>query len=289
MGGEPARGGAHAVRLSIRVKRDKSPRQVIQGNVCRVVARPAADSVKIGTFAGGFIFHAYFRARGIIDGAVVMNLESLRECEGLRMRLPDVRVAESCVGTRALGPGLRSAVWVQGCPFRCRGCIAPDWIPQRPAREVRPDDLAAELLADPAVTGLTFSGGEPMAQATALAAVIRAARRKRDVTLICFTGYRLGELGRRPPDPGVGDLLAETDVLIDGRYVAARNDNRGLRGSDNQRVHMLTDRLSAVYEDLAGGPRRTEIRLRERSAMLVGVPDQVAAGAFGVLASRGQR
>ena len=61
-----------------------------------------------------------------------------------------------------------------------------------------------------------------MAQATALAAVIRAARRKRDVTLICFTGYRLGELGRRPPDPGVGDLLAETDVLIDGRYVAAR-------------------------------------------------------------------
>ncbi len=128
-----------------------------------------------------------------------------------------------------------------------------------------------------------------MAQATALAAVIRAARRKRDVTLICFTGYRLAELGRRPPDPGVGDLLAETDVLIDGRYVAARNDNRGLRGSDNQRVHMLTDRLAAVYEDLAGGPRRTEIRLRERSAMLVGVPDQVAAGAFEVLASQGQR
>ena len=205
------------------------------------------------------------------------------------MRLPDVQVAESCTGTRALGPGLRSAVWVQGCPFRCRGCIAPDWIPQRPVREVRPDDLAAELLADPAVTGLTFSGGEPMAQATALAAVIRAARRKRDVTLICFTGYRLAELGRRPPDPGVGDLLAETDVLIDGRYVAARNDNHGLRGSDNQRVHMLTDRLAAVYEELAGGPRRTEIRLRERSAMLVGVPDQVAAGAFEVLASQGQR
>jgi anaerobic ribonucleoside-triphosphate reductase activating protein len=206
------------------------------------------------------------------------------------MRLPDVQVAASCVGTRALGPGLRSAVWVQGCPFRCAGCIAPDWIPQRPpAREVHPDDLAAELLADPDVTGLTFSGGEPMAQAAALAAVIRAARRTRDVTLICFTGYRLAELGRRPPGPGVGDLLAEIDVLIDGRYVAARNDNRGLRGSDNQRVHMLTDRLAAAYEDLAGGPRRTEIRLRERSAMLVGVPDRVAAGAFEALASRGQQ
>jgi anaerobic ribonucleoside-triphosphate reductase activating protein len=154
---------------------------------------------------------------------------------------------------------------------------------------VCPEALAAELLADPGVSGLTFSGGEPMAQATALAAVIRAARRVRDVSLVCFTGYRLAELRRRPPDPGVGDLLAEADVLIDGRYVAARNDNRGLRGSDNQRVHVLTDRLADAYADLAGGPRLTEIRLRGRSAMLVGVPDRMAAGAFEALAPGGQR
>ena len=205
------------------------------------------------------------------------------------MAVPDVRVAETCVGTRALGPGLRSAIWVQGCPFRCAGCLAPDWIPQRPARNVRPGELAAELLADSGVTGLTFSGGEPMMQASAMAAVIRAARRARDVTLICFTGYRLSELRRMPPDPAVDDLLAETDVLIDGRYVAARNDSRGLRGSDNQRVHMLTDRLAGAYADLVSGPRRTEIRLRARSAMLVGVPDRRAVSAFEALAPREQR
>jgi anaerobic ribonucleoside-triphosphate reductase activating protein len=209
-----------------------------------------------------------------------MNVKPLLKGEG-RERPLAVQVAETCVGTRALGPGLRSAVWVQGCPFRCPGCIAPDWIPQRPARGVLPEDLAAELLADPAVTGLTFSGGEPMAQATALAAVIRSARRGRDVTLI-------SELRRRPPDSGVGELLAQTDVLIDGRYVASRNDNRGLRGSDNQRVHLLTGRLAGAYEGLAGGPRLTEIRLRERSAMLVGVPDRAAADAFEVLVPGGQ-
>jgi len=205
------------------------------------------------------------------------------------MAVPDVRVAETCIGTRSLGPGLRSAVWVQGCPFRCAGCLAPDWIPQRPARNVRPGELAAELLADSGVTGLTFSGGEPMMQASAMAAVIRAARRARDVTLICFTGYRLSELRRMPPDPAVDDLLAETDVLIDGRYVAARNDSRGLRGSDNQRVHMLTDRLAGAYADLVSGPRRAEIRLRARSAMLVGVPDRRAVSAFEALAPREQR
>ena len=150
----------------------------------------------------------------------------------------------------------------------------------RPAREVRPADLAAELLADPGVTGLTFSGGEPMAQAAGLAAVIEIARRQRDLTLICFTGYRLAELRDRPPGPGVAELLAQTDVLIDGRYVAASNDGRGLRGSSNQQVHMLTGRLADAAAELAGGPRRTEIRLRDRSALLVGVPDRAVAEAF---------
>lgn len=191
------------------------------------------------------------------------------------------------MGTRALGPGLRSAVWVQGCPFRCAGCIAPDWIPLDGGRTVWVPDLAAELLADPAVTGLTFSGGEPMLQATALAELARCARRERDVTLIVFTGFRLEELRREPPGPGVSDLLEESDVLIDGRYVAARNDQRGLRGSDNQRVHLLTSRLRGCYADLTAGPRRTEIRLRPASALLVGVPAAPAARAFAALEHRG--
>lgn len=142
-----------------------------------------------------------------------------------------------------------------------------------------PAELAAELLADPGVTGLTFSGGEPMAQAAGLAQVIAIARRHRDLTLICFTGYRLAALTARP-GPGVADLLAQTDVLIDGPYVAARNDDRGLRGSDNQQVHFLTGRLVAEAAELRSGPRRTQIRLRGDSALLVGVPSQPVAKAF---------
>jgi pyruvate-formate lyase-activating enzyme len=39
-----------------------------------------------------------------------------------------LNIAATCQATYALGPGLRSAVWVQGCPFRCPGCISPDWV-----------------------------------------------------------------------------------------------------------------------------------------------------------------
>jgi anaerobic ribonucleoside-triphosphate reductase activating protein len=197
-----------------------------------------------------------------------------------------VQVAATCVGTRALGPGLRSVLWVQGCPFHCAGCIAPGWIPQRTARIVHPGDLADELLADPGVTGLTFSGGEPMVQAAALAEVARYARRIRALTLICFTGYRLARLRSNPPAPGVPALLDQADVLIDGRYVAALNDDRGLRGSSNQRVHFLSGRLTAARDELESGPRRAEFRFREDTATLVGVPAQAVAQAFGKVLRR---
>ncbi|GGS54851.1 4Fe-4S single cluster domain-containing protein [Actinokineospora fastidiosa] len=186
-----------------------------------------------------------------------------------------LRVAATCVGTRALGPGVRSVVWVQGCPFRCRGCVAPEWIPEEGGRSVAVADLADEVLADPDVDGLTLSGGEPMAQAAALAELVGVVRARRDVSVVCFTGYTLGRL-RRMPDAAA--LLSEVDVLIDGQYVERLNDGVGMRGSANQTVHHLTGRLAGF--DFAGAPRSVEIRVGERDVTLVGVPPK---GLLGVL------
>lgn len=191
-----------------------------------------------------------------------------------------INVAETCIGTRALGPGIRSVVWVQGCPLHCSGCVAPDWIPQRTARLVDPAELADELLADPAVSGLTLSGGEPMMQAGPLAAMVRAARRQRDVTVICYSGFTRAELAERPPSPGVAGLLGQLDVLIDGRYVAAANDDLGLRGSSNQTVHHLTSRLADADDAFVRLPRAAELRVRDTSVLLVGVPPAGLARGF---------
>ncbi len=198
--------------------------------------------------------------------------------------LPWLNVAEICYATRALGPGVRAVVWVQGCCFRCPGCIAPEWIPRRMGRLVAPEDLAVELLHHPEVEGLTFSGGEPMLQASGLAALARAARRRRGLSVVCYTGFTLEELRERPPRPGVADLLAEVDVLIDGLYVSALDDGRGLRGSVNQRVHHLTDR--ARHYDFETGPRRVELQVRNGDVLMVGVPARQSLKALQAFARR---
>lgn len=191
-----------------------------------------------------------------------------------------LRAAAYCTGTSALGPGLRAVVWVQGCPFHCPGCIAPDWIPfNKPALEFQPEDLADKLLANPQVSGLTFSGGEPFMQADALVRLARAARRRRNLSLIVFTGYRFEDLLNNPPEKGTLDLLDHVDVLIDGPYIPGQNNGVGLRGSSNQRIHYLSRRL--VSYDFEFQPRRLEVIVQDGSLLIAGIPSSTSLRALG--------
>jgi len=189
-----------------------------------------------------------------------------------------LNIAATCPATTALGPGLRAVIWVQGCIFHCPGCVAPDWIPIRPARLVRAEDVLTELLSNPKITGLTFSGGEPMLQAAGLARLARMARQRRDLDIICFTGFQKTHLEKSPPGYGVAELLGLIDVLIDGPYLEQLNDNKGLRGRKNQRIHYLTDRLAG--SDLENISRRVEIKVSDGQVLMVGVPPVHLGDAF---------
>jgi anaerobic ribonucleoside-triphosphate reductase activating protein len=189
-----------------------------------------------------------------------------------------LNVAAVSTTTHALGPGIRAAVWVQGCTIHCPGCIAPDWIPVKPAHLVDPELLADELLSNPQITGLTLSGGEPMLQAAALARLVYKARQIRDIDVICFSGFRLQMLLKNPPNPGVEDLLHRIDVLIDGPYLDLRNDNLGLRGSSNQQIHHISDRLKGFDFDHAN--RKVEIEVLDGQAFMIGIPTRSSHFAF---------
>jgi anaerobic ribonucleoside-triphosphate reductase activating protein len=138
--------------------------------------------------------------------------------------------------SRANGPGSRFVVWVQGCTLGCPGCFNPA-THAAGGREIDVDALADELRH---VDGLTVSGGEPLQQAAAVAELLAHAR-SRGLSTLVFSGYTVDEIRELPDGPAV---LANLDVLIDGRYVAGERLGAGLRGSANQRIQLLTSRYT---------------------------------------------
>jgi anaerobic ribonucleoside-triphosphate reductase activating protein len=154
-----------------------------------------------------------------------------------------LRVAAIVDDTRAEGPGRRWALWVQGCSIRCPGCCNPEMFDERRGRPDGIDELAAHIAEARAhgVEGVTFLGGEPFEQAAGLAELARRAKALA-MTVMVFSGYTLDELRARAD---AAELLALTDLLVDGRYDRARPEPRppvGRRwiGSANQVMHFLT-------------------------------------------------
>lgn len=176
--------------------------------------------------------------------------------------------------TRSLGPFTRFALWVQGCLLRCPNCMTPDAQRFKAGNLYAIANLAREILAIDDIEGLTVSGGEPFAQASALATLMDAVRASRDLGLILYSGYRLQELQNMArSDAGIQGLLSRIDLLIDGPYIASSNDNAPLKGSANQNVIFLTDRyLNQQHQYEAGQPRTIELHVDIGEHLLVGIP-----------------
>jgi len=162
-----------------------------------------------------------------------------------------LRLAETHPRCEVLGPGTRFAVWVQGCPLHCAECTSPAWIPRAGGVETGVADLADQII-DRAADGLTLSGGEPFAQAAALAELVRRVRARRDLSVMSYTGYVVEHL-RRHGDAAQHRLLESLDILVDGPYLANRHANLRWRGSANQRLHYLTDRHRPQPDDDGAG------------------------------------
>lgn len=145
------------------------------------------------------------------------------------------RVHATLPRSRANGPGARFVVWLQGCSLGCPGCFNPTTHDAAAGEAVDVDALLAQITDE---DGVTLSGGEPLEQPEAALALLRGAR-ARGLSTLMFSGFTLDEARARPLGP---EVLAELDVLIDGRYEARARLATGLRGSSNQRIHLLTSR-----------------------------------------------
>lgn len=173
------------------------------------------------------------------------------------------------------GPGLRYAVFVQGCSHHCPGCHNPESQPGEGGTETTLAALLADIRANGLAHDVTLSGGEPFEQPKACAAL--AAELKRNgYGIWCYTGYLYDDLAGRAEaartqqaqreeagltgnaltegiadDLAVGDLLDSIDVLVDGPFVESRKSlELKWCGSSNQRLIDVpaTRRAGSVVE-----------------------------------------
>ena len=182
-----------------------------------------------------------------------------------------INVATYVEATEAEGPGKRFALWVQGCPMRCEGCCNPEMLAFEDRSWTSVDDLAERIAASAArnaIEGVSFLGGEPFSQASALS-VLAARVRALGLTVMVYTGFTLDSLRKRK-DPGVDALLAATDLLVDGPFVASAPDRtRRWIGSTNQRGIALTDAYAELAAQWDTSPDTVEVRITHDGRLLV--------------------
>jgi anaerobic ribonucleoside-triphosphate reductase activating protein len=134
------------------------------------------------------------------------------------------------------GPGIRLAIFTQGCKRACPGCHNPGAQPFEGGTSTTVDELWEKVAGNPLLAGITLTGGEPFEQAVALIELARRAREK-GLTVWAYSGYRYDELLAGVPTDAASQLLAQIDVLADGPFVEQLKDfELPWRGSSNQRL-----------------------------------------------------
>ena len=141
------------------------------------------------------------------------------------------------------GPGIRVSIFCQGCPHHCPGCHNPETWEFGCGTPVSAEQILEVVRANPLCRGVTFSGGEPFAQAEEFAQLAVLLKRH-GYEVASYSGYTFEQL--LSGTPGQRKLLETIDVLIDGPF---RLEEKSLelmfRGSTNQRILNVPASLAA--------------------------------------------
>ena len=169
--------------------------------------------------------------------------------------------------SRVNGPGLRFVLWTQGCLKGCKNCFNPlTWSTEN--NKVMSNDNILELIKNfEDIDGVTITGGDPFEQEYELLELLFSLRTfnfKKGI--IVYTGFTIDEINENPIRRKCLDYM---DILIDGRYEEDKRISSGLKGSSNQNVLYLTDKIK---EEEINIDQEIEIGFSSDTIFLTGFP-----------------
>ena len=140
-----------------------------------------------------------------------------------------------------LGPGKRIVLWLEGCSLNCTGCMAAS-MKIRHQRNQMPVYKIIESFKQPTegLDGITISGGEPFEQADPLCEMVKLIKSETHLDIMMYSGYTIKELNEY--SESARQILSLIDILVDGRFEEGLSNKKMWRGSDNQKLHLLSER-----------------------------------------------
>ena len=138
------------------------------------------------------------------------------------------------------GEGIGVALFVQGCPFHCKGCFNECTWDFDGGEEWTEDvqEKFFEFVNQPFIERVTILGGEPMDWHSYpdVKEIVKRIRSERpDVKIWLYTGYDFEYLTQY--NDGRDEIFDYIDIMVDGQFIEKQRDlTLPFRGSANQRI-----------------------------------------------------
>lgn len=143
------------------------------------------------------------------------------------------------------GPGVRSVVFLSGCPLRCIYCHNPDTWEQQADQLTEAEELAQRLLRFYSFIkngGVTFSGGEPLLQAEFVTEVAGILKKEGLHIAIDTCGI--------PATSAAARLIEVADLFLLDVKMTREDDYKRHTGGSLEATMNFLDRLEKVGKDV---------------------------------------
>ena len=137
---------------------------------------------------------------------------------------------------------MRYTIFVQGCMHHCEGCHNPETWNINGGTIMRIEDIFNDIIKNPMISGVTFSGGEPFLQTASLYELYKMLNdyytsKNKPFNFISYTGYTLDKL-KANDNKYVQKYLNCLDYIVDGKFdINKKSFGCKFRGSSNQKMY----------------------------------------------------
>ena len=167
-----------------------------------------------------------------------------------------------------LGYGRRLVIWVAGCPFRCRGCIAPEFLEKNSGTDIDINNISLLIKSySKKINGITISGGEPLWQSESLIELFKIIPNSLDIMI--YTGFQVNEINSIQKK-----CISYADLLVDGRFEIDKKGDFLWKGSSNQNISSPTGKYNKhdLKNISSSKSKGLEVKVVKNNLYFYGVP-----------------